>query len=68
MVQKLLVESIDPGASLEKYQWHDKRLKTKSGIICISLASDRSAHHHDSNGANDTQIRVQMTKLEQVKV
>lgn len=39
------------------------RLKNKSSIILLSLASIERAHHYDSNGVNDTQTRARIQKL-----
>jgi len=57
---------IDPGGSSDIAAW--KKLKIQSGGNAMNLTSDRSAHRLDSNSANDTPIRVQMKKIEAVKV
>ena len=44
-----------------------RRLRIKSGKIWVSIETNRSARHPDSNGVNDTQIGFHMKKLEQVK-
>lgn len=58
----------DLGGSLKvPVAWYNGS-KIQSVRISTNLASYRSARHPDSNGANDTQIRDCMQKLEKVKV
>lgn len=50
----------DPGGSSKSTNGMVKGSKIQRGKIWINLTSDRSARHPDSNGVDDTQIRVQV--------
>lgn len=51
---------------LQTVAW--KKLKIKCGVKAMNLTSDRSTRCPDSNGVNDTLIRVWMTEIEAIKV
>ena len=56
----------DPGGSPDIVAW--KKLKIQSGGKVMNLTSDRSVYRPNSNGVNDTPIRVRMKEIEAVKV
>ena len=45
-----------------------KKIKIQSGGKAMNLTSNQSACRLDSNGVNDTPIRVRMKEIEAVKV